>query len=82
MEERYYSIIHPIEYIFTEDGKEQIHIKNGCIYIYKTFSDEEYYIKIKRTCIRYKPREFFFILGYLRKIYYCIYYYFQEKKTH
>lgn len=81
MIEKYYSIIHPgREYIVEEKNKYLLKISGGTLYIFTTFDDELYPV-IKKCCVRYEPREFFFILGWLRKLFYSIYYiiYFEKE---
>lgn len=80
MTEKYYSIIHPgRECIVEEETKYIFKIIKGTLYIYTTFDNEMYPI-IKKCCVRYEPREFFFILGWLRKLFYSIYYIIYFKK--
>lgn len=80
MIEKYYSIIHPgREYIVEEKNKYLLKISGGTLYIFTTFDDELYHV-IKKCCVRYEPREFFFILGWLRKLFYSIYYIIYFKK--
>ena len=80
MIEKYYSIIHPgREYIVEEKNKYLLKISGGTLYIFRTFDDELYPV-IKKCCVRYEPREFFFILGWLRKLFYSIYYIIHFKK--
>lgn len=81
MIEKYYSIIHPErEYIVEDKNKYLLKISGGTLYIYTTFDNEMYPI-IKKCCVRYEPREFFFILGWLRKLFCSIYYiiYFEKE---
>ncbi len=74
MTEKYYSIIYPRrEYIIEEETKYVFKINKGMLSIYTTFGNEIYPV-IKKCCIRYEPQEFFFILGWLRKLFYSIYY--------
>lgn len=80
MTEKYYSIIYPCrEYIIEEETKYIFKIVKGTLYIYTTFDNEMYPI-IKKCCVRYEPQEFFFILGWLRKLFYSIYYIIYFKK--
>ena len=74
MIEKYYSIIHPgREYIVEEKNKYLLKISGETLYIFTTFDDELYPV-IKKCCVRYEPKEYFFILGWLRKFCYSIYY--------
>ena len=73
MTEKYYSIIYPCqEYIVEEETKYLFKISNGTSYFFTTFDNDIYPI-IKKCCIRYEPREYFFILGCLKKLCYSIY---------
>lgn len=80
MTEKYYSIIYSgREYIVEDENKYLLRISGRTLYIYITFNSEMYPV-IKKCCVRYEPREFFFILGWLRKLFYSIYYIIHFKK--
>ena len=70
MTEKYYSVVIPsLEYTVTEEYIDRNH--QNFIIVCGFTSD--YYEYIKKTCVQFYPyKEIFFIIGFIRKIYYAI----------